>query len=186
MLSLWSPSTAYNDVVIVTCHLQHQIMSGDLCVAEQRWFADGDDAIHPYSAPTKCLAVMGGRDDDSQPLQVEDCNGSKGQKWTPSGSMEIFAFAPKNQSLQSGLNGAMCVDVWAPSFSNLRQLVTWPCNGLNNQRFKTDSVGALRSTHNPDKCVQASLTLPVRAKNGEWLCWARRGMLKICSSSFWS
>ena len=123
--------------------------------AAQRWFFDSRGGLHPYNAPTKCQDVPSARDANQQGLHIWDCNGTPAQQWSTTANNLPGVFNPINRGLQSRLNN-MCIDVFAWDYNNNKQLVTWPCNGQNNQRWVTDWRGVMRSTHNIQKCMDAS------------------------------
>lgn len=124
-------------------------------VAAQRWFYDAKSGLHPYVAPSKCLDVPGSKDANQQGLQIWGCNETPAQQWSTTANNLPAVFKPINRGLQSLLNN-MCVDVLSFDYTNGKQLVMWPCNGANNQRWVTDASGVVRSTHNTNKCMDAT------------------------------
>jgi hypothetical protein len=126
----------------------------------QKWFYDAQRRLHPYVAPNKCLDLHGpGGANNGNYLQIWECSTPANQLF----NTNVPSLVPgllgrttvQNNALRSALNN-LCIDVFAFNYANTAPVVMWPCNGANNQRWVLDDRGALRSTHNTNKCLDAS------------------------------
>jgi endo-1,4-beta-xylanase len=125
----------------------------------QLWFYDAQRRLHPYAAPTKCLDLNAGGTTNGNYLQIWEC-GTQGNQifntnvpnLNPQG---LLGTAVQNNAIRSALNG-LCTDVFSYNYNNGAPVVMFTCNGQNNQRWQLDARGALRSTHNTNKCLDAS------------------------------
>lgn len=124
----------------------------------QRWFFDGQRRLHPYVAPNKCLDLHAQITTNGNYLQIWECGDNPNQVFNTNVPGLTAGFlgsaSVTNRSIRSALNN-MCTDVFSFNYNNGAQVVMWPCNNQNNQRWRLDARGLLRSTHNTNKCLDA-------------------------------
>ncbi|MFJ5220530.1 glycoside hydrolase family 19 protein [Streptomyces sp. NPDC088354] len=78
----------------------------------------------------KCIDVAGARTANGTPVQLFDCNGTDGQKWT-------IAPDPLDRSLRSL---GKCLDVVAGSVADGAQVQLYDCNGTGSQRWVVNAA----------------------------------------------
>lgn len=84
------------------------------------------------AASGRCLDVPGGAAVDGAALQVYDCTGAEGQRWTASAAGELRTL------------GSMCLD--DPSGGQSGTVVTvWTCHGGPNQQWGPQADGTIRN-----------------------------------------
>lgn len=122
----------------------------------QLWFYDAQRRLHPYAAPHMCLDQAAGNTANGAQMHLWDCQtGNNNQVWDTTTTGLRSTFNPQNQAIRSALNN-LVLDVYAYNYANTASVVMWAQNGQNNQRWQMDNRGALRSTHNTNKCLDAS------------------------------
>ncbi|WP_182876720.1 lectin [Microbispora sp. H10670] len=107
----------------------------------------------------RCLDVAGGAANNGSTLQIYDCNGGAGQKWSLTSSGELRTFG-----------GTKCLDVFDQRTTAGAPVGIWDCNGGANQRWTVNSSGTVVG-------VQSGLCLDVNGNqtaNGTkvqmWTC----------------
>jgi hypothetical protein len=107
----------------------------------------------------RCLDVAGGAPANGSAVQIYDCNGGAGQKWSLTSSGELRTFG-----------GTKCLDVFDQKTTAGSTVGVWDCNGGANQKWTLNSTGAVVG-------VQSGLCLDVNGNqtaNGTkvqiWTC----------------
>jgi hypothetical protein len=113
----------------------------------------------PLKALSKCLDLRDGSNADGVAVQIWDCSGAEGQKWSRSGDT-VRSYGK-------------CLDIAASGVTNGSQLVLWPCHGGAGQVFQYRADSSL---YNPrsGKCLDIPNS---NVTNGTrvviWTCDAR-------------
>ncbi|WP_416973736.1 glycoside hydrolase family 27 protein [Streptomyces sp. 4F14] len=116
---------------------------------------------HPASG--RCLGVTGSSTAAGAAAAIRGCETAADRQWTSWAGGEIRVFGDK------------CLDAYDQGTADGTRVITWPCNGQDNQKWTTASDGTLRNVH-AGKCLDTD-----RGGTGEnttlvlWTCDNRAG-----------
>lgn len=126
---------------------KQQVFAG---TAPQQWeYADSGDASSRWQQfktdyDGTCVDISG------QNLVHVACNGNLSQYWI---------YNPNDQTFRSAVDFNRCMDVEGANYSDGTQVISWPCNGGNNQKWTRTSLGGnvygIRSVGNSAYCLNA-------------------------------
>jgi len=79
----------------------------------------------------RCLDVPGGTSTNGTQVQLFDCQGGSGQRWTYTASRQLTVYGNK------------CLDANGRGTSNGTAVIIWDCNGQANQQWDLNSNGSI-------------------------------------------
>ncbi|MGC9669608.1 ricin-type beta-trefoil lectin domain protein [Planosporangium sp. 12N6] len=80
----------------------------------------------------RCLDVPNSATTNGTQLQLWDCGGSAGQRWTTTASRQLTVY-----------NGSKCLDASGAGTANGTKVIIWDCNGQPNQQWNLNANGTI-------------------------------------------
>ncbi|MGC9669611.1 ricin-type beta-trefoil lectin domain protein [Planosporangium sp. 12N6] len=80
----------------------------------------------------RCLDVPNSATTNGTQLQLWDCGGSAGQRWTATASRQLTVY-----------NGSKCLDASGAGTANGTKVIIWDCNGQPNQQWNLNANGTI-------------------------------------------
>ncbi|QNP75212.1 RICIN domain-containing protein [Streptomyces roseirectus] len=87
------------------------------------------------TASARCLGVAGSSTAAGANAQIRTCETAADRLWTSWAGGEVRVFGDK------------CLDAYEQGTANGTRVITWSCNGQNNQKWTAASDGTLRNVH---------------------------------------
>ncbi|WP_143570314.1 ricin-type beta-trefoil lectin domain protein, partial [Streptomyces acidiscabies] len=88
---------------------------------------------HPASG--RCLGVTGSSTAAGAGAAIRGCETAADRQWTSWAGGEVRVFGDK------------CLDAYDQGTADGTRVITWTCNGQDNQKWTTSSDGTLRNVH---------------------------------------
>jgi poly(3-hydroxybutyrate) depolymerase len=83
------------------------------------------------SGSGRCIDVPGGTSTNGTQVQLWDCNGGTGQRWTYTANRQLMVYGNK------------CLDANDQGTSNGTAVIIWDCNGQTNQQWNLNTNGSI-------------------------------------------
>jgi hypothetical protein len=106
--------------------------------------ATGQQGVEVVGAPSgRCLDVPNAATTNGTQVQLYDCAGGSGQRWTSTSSKQLQVYGNK------------CLDAYAKGTTNGTAAVIWDCNGGTNQQWNVNANGTITSAQS-GLCLDAT------------------------------